>query len=124
GAAGALLLAAVLAGLVQGRGQLLAAQRGNILGGAALATATTGDELVHLTVAPALPGPNVIAATLSTLRPGATPNVPAVLHVRLRCACAPRPIAATLRRGPGVTAWRARVRLPAHGTWLAAVTNG
>lgn len=117
GVAGVLLLAAALAGLVQGRGQPLPAQRGNLLGGPATATAVAGDTLLHLAVAPALPGRNVVAALAAPA--GRAAAAPATVTVRLREAGGSRrDVVARLRHGAGGT-WSAPVSLPARGTWYA-----
>lgn len=119
GLAGVLLLAAVLAGLVQGRGQPLPAQRGNVLGGPATATAVVGDALVQLSVAPALPGANVVAAVVRPVD-GARGAPPRSIAVRLRRAGGATEVVAAVRRTAG-GAWAARVDLPSAGTWYAYV---
>lgn len=113
-----LVLAAVLAGLVPGRGRPVAAQQGNVLGGPALATAAIGGQLLRLTVAPATPGRNVVVADPATLQEGTPARAARTIAVRLRCACSSREIRAQLRRGPR-EAWSAPVDLPAAGTWFA-----
>ncbi|WP_320670211.1 ABC transporter substrate-binding protein [Patulibacter defluvii] len=113
-----LVLAAVLAGLVPGRGRPVAAQQGNVLGGPALATTAIGGQLLRLTVAPATPGRNVVVADPTTLAEGTPGRAPARIDVRLRCACSTGEVRAQLRRGPG-DAWSAAVELPAAGTWFA-----
>ncbi|MDX8151715.1 ABC transporter substrate-binding protein [Patulibacter brassicae] len=123
GAVAILALAAVIAGLVPGRGQPTAAQQGNILGGPALATFATGGALARVTVAPAEPGANVLAVLPATLKEGTAARAPKRITARLRCACAKGEIRATLTRGAGGT-WSAPVRLPASGAWFAYLTVG
>ena len=111
-------LASVMAGVVPGRGQPVAAQRGNILGGPGLATGTSDGDLLRFTVAPAAPGRNAVIVEPTGLDEGAAKKAVRGIAVRLRCACAPGEVRATLRRGVG-DAWTADVDLPADGTWFA-----
>lgn len=108
-------LGAVLGGLSQGRGRPLPAQEGTILPGPAFGTALLPAGGAPVALAPARAGTNVLSV----------PDGPAVarareVEVRLSCACAPEPVRAALRRGPGGT-WSAEVRLPAEGPWYAYV---
>ncbi|HEX8074795.1 MAG TPA: copper resistance protein CopC [Thermoleophilaceae bacterium] len=118
GAVAIAVLASTLIGLPPGRGQLLPAQRGNLLAGAAFATPTTGDVTVPLTVAPARPGRNTIAATPTARGRGEEPAPARAVEVTLRCDCAPGSVRAILSRRPSGT-WSARATLPAPGTWYA-----
>jgi copper transport protein len=110
--------AAVLAGLVPGRGQPTAAQRGNILGGPGLATVSAEGDLLRVAVAPGAPGRNVLVVEPTGLDEGLPKRTQTGIGVRLRCACAPGEVRATLRKGAG-DAWSADVDLPAAGTWFA-----
>jgi putative copper export protein len=112
-------LGATLAGLAQGRGQPLPAQRGNLLPGPAVATVVLAGSqaagAVALTLAPGRAGDNVLAATVDPARTGA-------LTVRLACSCSKRAVVAEPRRRVPGGAAVADVRLPADGTWFAYVT--
>ncbi|MEV4421419.1 ABC transporter substrate-binding protein [Patulibacter sp. NPDC049589] len=116
--------ASILAGLVPGRGQPVAAQRGNLLGGPALATASSDGDLLRVTIAPATPGPNRLVIEPTGLDEGPSKTTTRGISVRLRCACARGEVRATLRKGRG-DAWSTDVTLPAAGTWFAytAVTG-
>ena len=114
-------LAATLAGLVQGRGQPLPAQRGNLFAGATFATAPVKTSLARVTVAPARTGMNSLTAVIGPLQIG-EPAVaePKQVQARLTCACSPKTLNLELTRmHAGV--WRAAVRLPANGLWEARI---
>lgn len=116
-------LAAVLAGLVQGRGQPLPAQRGNLLAGAAFANAPVGGALARVTLAPAQRGSNELSVLVGPLDLGNPAPHPRRVRVRLSCPCAPAPrVVALARPASDGGAWRARVELPAEGLWEARVT--
>src|SRR5207244_2705451 len=111
------LLASTLAGLAPGRGQLLPAQRGNLLGGASFATASTGRNAAALALAPARPGANVLAVTPTSLDGDSLASGVRSVRASLSCSCGGRPVDAVLRRGAG-GAWSAPVVLPKRGSWL------
>ncbi len=112
-------LAAVLAGLVQGRGQPLPAQRGNLFAGATFATAPVGNRLARVTLAPGRRGANRLTAVVGPLQLGQPPVArPKRVRARLTCACSPRPIDVDLTAS-ATGAWQASVRLPAEGLWEA-----
>jgi methionine-rich copper-binding protein CopC/putative copper export protein/ABC-type branched-subunit amino acid transport system substrate-binding protein len=114
----ALALAAVLAGMVPGRGQALPAQRGTLAPGPALASAIADGGPVRVTLAPARAGANVLTLLQESalgLPPAAAPRW---AEARLFCACAEGEIAVDLTPGPGGTLSGA-VTLPADGPWYA-----
>ncbi|HEV2775772.1 MAG TPA: copper resistance protein CopC, partial [Solirubrobacteraceae bacterium] len=92
-------LAATLAGLVQGRGQPLPAQRGNLFAGATFATAPVKSSLARVTVAPGRTGMNSLTAVVGPLQLG-EPAVaePDKVQARLTCACSPSPLDVELTR--------------------------
>lgn len=114
-------LAATLAGLVQGRGQPLPAQRGNLFAGSTFATAPVKTSLARVTVSPARTGLNSLTAVVGPLQLG-EPAVaePKRVQVRLTCACSRSALNAELTRTQAGT-WRAAVRLPADGLWEARI---
>src|SRR5204863_619001 len=81
-----LVLAAVLAALVPGRGQALPAERGTLLPGPSLATAVGPDGPVRVTLSPAGAGPNTLSAFEDPL-PGtdADPTPPRSVTASLYC---------------------------------------
>lgn len=120
-----ILLAATMAGLVQGRGQPLPAQRGNLFAGPAFATVALKNGVGRMTLAPARPGANRL--TLYTT-PGSDVDAvkgirpdPATITAKLSCNCSDRQIEVELDQGEGGT-WSADVDLPAPGAWGAALT--
>ena len=138
-----LLLAATLAGVAQGRGQPLPAQRGSVLAGPAFANAVVGQAVVRLALAPAAPGRNRLTvvsggatgagaeAAPTDAEPASTGETPAPpptrplnearsLEASLSCACASEPVKATLKRGDA--AWHTDVDLPTAGVWRASLT--
>ena len=112
-----LALAATLAGLAQGRGQQLPAQRGTLLPGPALATVLSDRGPAQLVLAPARPGTNTLSVALPSAQRGARRAL-----VKLGCPCAARPLYVALARPRGGGAWTARTQLPAAGTWSASLT--
>lgn len=115
------VLAATLAGLVQGRGQPLPAQRGNLFAGTTFATAPVGKRLARLTLAPARRGQNNLTAVIGPLQLGQPPvTAPARVRARLTCACTRRALNVELQR-TNAGAWQATVRLPAEGLWEARI---
>src|SRR4051794_324055 len=114
-AIGVLALAAALAGLAQGRGQPLPAERGTLLPGPALATVVFGDGSAQLAIAPARPGANTVSVEL----PAAQRSAKRAL-LKLACPCADRPFYVPLRRGDGT--WNGAVDLPAAGSWYGSLT--
>jgi putative copper export protein/methionine-rich copper-binding protein CopC len=118
GLVGVLALAAALAGLVQGRGQALPSQRGNLLGGPATATAQAGDTVLRMAVSPGRPGANTLTAVVASLDGAGDPR-PRAVTVRLRGGAGDREVTARLRRTAAGT-WVAPVRLPETGTYFAS----
>lgn len=127
-----LVFAATLAGVAQGRGQPLPAQRGSVLAGPAFANTVVGGGLVRVALSPAMPGRNrltallasvVEAAATSGVAPAATaPGEQEAVSVSLTCECAAEPVEADLTRTTG--AWRADVDLPEPGVWRARLKVG
>jgi copper transport protein len=119
-------VAATLAGTLQGRGQPLPSQRGNLLPGAGFAdVALNGGSEAQLTLAPARAGLNrIVVAFSGTYGPrGTTPITPPhKVSVAVSCACGSRPIGlnVALHRGAaGSSAWYGDVELPFDGAWSA-----
>lgn len=113
----AVVLAATLAGLVQGRGQPLPAQRGNLFAGATFATAPVAKRLAGVTLAPARRGQNHLTAVIGPLQLGQPPvTTPTRVQARLTCACSRRALDVELTQ-TRAGAWRSAVRLPAEGVW-------
>ncbi len=125
-------VAATLAGTLQGRGQPLPSQRGNLLPGAGFAdVALSGGSVAQLTLAPAQPGLNrIVVAFAGAYGPrGATSApVPGRVTVAVSCACGSRPIGLNVPLHPGPAgrgAWYGDVELPFGGTWSAELkVNG
>ncbi|MEA2348246.1 MAG: copper transport protein [Thermoleophilaceae bacterium] len=120
-----ILLAATMAGLVQGRGQPLPAQRGNLFAGPAFATLALKDGVGRMTLAPARTGPNRL--TLYTA-PGTDVDAvkgiepdPKSISAKLSCNCSQDGVEVDLKRASG-GAWVADVDLPADGAWGADLT--
>ncbi len=136
-----LLFAATLAGVAQGRGQPLPAQRGSVLAGPAFANAVVGQAVVRLALSPGAPGPNRLTVvsggdTGAAARPaageaqrspegdvGAESPEPLVaarsMEASLTCSCAKETVKVSLRRGGA--AWHSDVDLPSAGVWRAAL---
>jgi copper transport protein len=128
---GVVAVAATLAGTLQGRGQPLPSQRGNLLPGAGFADVALNGSIAQLTLAPARPGLNrVVVAFAPPFGPrGSTPpKLPKKVSVALSCACGARPIGLNVPLRPGsggATAWSGDVELPLAGTWSAELkVNG
>jgi putative copper export protein/methionine-rich copper-binding protein CopC len=117
GAVVVVLLASTLAGLPPGRGQLLPAQRGNLLTGASFATVSTQRTAAGIALAPARPGANELVVTPTTLDGRAPAAGVRSVRASLSCSCGGRRIEVAMRPGPG-GAWHAPVDLRAGGSWL------
>jgi methionine-rich copper-binding protein CopC/putative copper export protein len=127
-----LVFAATLAGVAQGRGQPLPAQKGSVLAGPAFANAVVGGRLVRVALSPAAPGRNRLTALLANPveaataggveRSAAAPGEQEAMSVSLACDCSSKPVKAELTRTAG--AWRTDVDLPAAGVWRASLTIG
>jgi hypothetical protein len=127
-----LVFAATLAGVAQGRGQPLPAQKGSVLAGPAFANAVVGGGLVRMALSPATPGRNRLTALLANPveaataagveRSAAAPGDEDAVSVSLQCDCAADPVTAELTRMAG--AWRTDVDLPQAGVWRASLTIG
>src|SRR4051794_27213837 len=113
-------LAVALTALVPGRGQLLPAERGNLLPGAALASAVAPGGPVRVTLAPARTGQNELSV-LQDPAPGEG-SVPAQRSVsaKLFCSCSGTSLETTLHRTDGGS-WTSPVDLPSDGPWYARV---
>jgi methionine-rich copper-binding protein CopC/putative copper export protein/ABC-type branched-subunit amino acid transport system substrate-binding protein len=118
-------VAALLAGTLQGRGQSLPSQRGNLLPGAGFADVALAGSTAQLTLAPATVGLNRIDVTLarSPQTFSSPPPVPKTVTVSFACDCSKGPLSfhATLQPGSGGTAnaWSAEVGIPEDGTYSA-----
>jgi putative copper export protein/methionine-rich copper-binding protein CopC len=127
-----LVFAASLAGVAQGRGQPLPAQKGSVLAGPAFANAVVGGGLVRVALSPAMPGRNRFTAILASSAEAAgaggveqsagTPGDQQAVSVALVCDCAAEPVDAELTRTAG--AWVADVELPKAGVWRASLQVG
>ncbi|HYH51654.1 MAG TPA: copper resistance protein CopC [Acidimicrobiia bacterium] len=127
-----LVFAATLAGVAQGRGQPLPAQRGSVLAGPAFANTVVGGGLVRVALSPATPGRNRVTALLASAveaaaaggieQSAAVPGEQEAVAVTLACDCAAEPVEAQLTRAAG--AWRADVDLPEAGVWRASLRVG
>src|SRR4051794_25622589 len=98
---GILGLAVTLTALVPGRGQLLPAERGNLLPGAALASAVAPGGPVRVTLAPARTGQNEISVLQDPAPGDDAPPTPRSVSAKLFCSCSGRSIDTTLHRTEG-----------------------
>jgi putative copper export protein/methionine-rich copper-binding protein CopC/ABC-type branched-subunit amino acid transport system substrate-binding protein len=121
-------VATILAGTLQGAGQPLPSQRGDLLPGAGYADIALRGSAADVTLAPARPGLNrVVVAFAAPYGPrGAVPPAPPRgVSVSLSCACGgARPIGIKAKLHPGAGgggAWYADVGLPLAGTWDASL---
>lgn len=135
-----LVVAASLAGVAQGRGQPLPAQRGSVIAGPSFANAVVGGGLARLALSPASPGRNRLTVLMGSSveaavaagssgagdRPdpaepedAAGGDAPRQVDVSFTCACVDEPVTASLDVAAG--AWRADVDLPAAGLWRATL---
>ncbi|HWF53036.1 MAG TPA: ABC transporter substrate-binding protein, partial [Solirubrobacteraceae bacterium] len=118
-------VAALLAGTLQGRGQTLPSQRGDLLPGLGVADVALQGATGQLTLAPARVGLNRIVVT--NAEPNQTgsqaPPTPKSVSVAFACACQGGSLSfhATLHPGPAGPsgAWSAEVALPRDGTYSA-----
>ena len=119
-----LVVAATLAGVAQGRGQPLPAQKGSVLAGPAFANAVVGGGLARVALSPAAPGRNRLTALLAdpAEATSAVPVEQEAVKVVLQCDCSAEPIEADLARNAG--AWHTDVDLPEAGVWRASLTIG
>jgi copper transport protein len=116
--------AATLAGTLQGRGQPLPSQRGNLLPGAGFADVALKGSIAQMTLAPARAGINRLVVAFSVpANSGSAPTAPPhSVSVALSCTCGGRPIGinAPLKPGSGGPgAWYADVGMPLNGAWSA-----
>ncbi len=122
-----LVFAATLAGVAQGRGQPLPAQRESVLAGPAFANAVVGGGVARIALAPAAPGANRLTvlmggepvaapAAVETPRSAAAPER---VEVTLTCECRRGEVSTRLVRGSN--AWHADVELAAEGIWRASL---
>jgi methionine-rich copper-binding protein CopC/putative copper export protein/ABC-type branched-subunit amino acid transport system substrate-binding protein len=117
-------VASVLAGTLQGRGQPLPSQRGNLLPGAGFADVALKGAVAEMTLAPAQVAVNRIVVTLAppANAGAAPPSPPRTVSVALSCACGGRSIGINVPLHPGAagrSAWYADVGIPANGVWSA-----
>ena len=125
----AVAVAALLAGTLQGRGQTLPAQRGNLLPGAGFADVALAHATGQLTLAPAEVGLNrIIVTNVEPNTTGSTPPpVPKSVSVALACGCQAGALSFHVTLHPGADgpsgAWSAEVALPRDGTYSAELTE-
>jgi ABC-type branched-subunit amino acid transport system substrate-binding protein len=125
----AVAVAVLLAGTLQGRGQTLPSQRGNLLPGAGFADVALAHATGQLTLAPAQVGLNrIIVTNVEADTTGNTaPPAPRSVSVAFACGCAGGALSfhATLHPGnDGPSgAWSAEVALPRDGTYTAELTE-
>jgi copper transport protein len=125
----AVAVAALLAGTLQGRGQPLPSQRGNLLPGLGVADVALAGASGQLTLAPGQIGLNRLIAT--NVEPnqtgGVPPPPPKSVAVALACGCEGRSMSLHVTLHPGLAgpsgAWSAEVALPLNGTYSAALTE-
>jgi copper transport protein len=124
-------VAALLAGTLQGRGQTLPSQRGNLLPGAGFADVALSKATGKMTLAPAAVGVNRIVVTNAEPdQTGSTPPpAPKSVSVALACGCKQGALSFHVTLHPGSAgptgAWAADVALPRDGTYSAQlVENG
>jgi methionine-rich copper-binding protein CopC/putative copper export protein len=118
-------IAALLAGTLQGRGQALPSQRGNLLPGAGFANVALPNATGEMVLAPATVGLNRIIVTnaegdLSTSTPPAPPKS---VSVAFACGCQSGELSFHVTLHPGSAgpsgAWSAEVAIPRAGTYSA-----
>jgi ABC-type branched-subunit amino acid transport system substrate-binding protein len=122
-------VAALLAGTLQGRGQTLPSQRGNLLPGAGFADVALSKATGEMTLAPAAVGLNRIVVT--NAEPDQTgsvpPPAPKSVSVALACGCKQGALSFHVTLHPGSAgpagAWSAEVALPRDGTYSAQLTE-
>jgi copper transport protein len=117
-------VAATLAGTLQGRGQPLPSQRGNLLPGAGFADVALKGSIAQMTLAPARVGINrlVVAFSVPANSGSAPTTAPNSVSVALSCHCGGRPIGINVPLKPGSggpSAWYADVGIPLNGAWSA-----
>jgi putative copper export protein/ABC-type branched-subunit amino acid transport system substrate-binding protein len=124
-AVGVIAVASTLAGTLQGRGQPLPSQRGNLLPGAGFADVALQHSIAEITLAPARPGLNRVVVAFSPPdgpRGTTPPPLPRNVKVSLSCACGSPPIGLGIPLHPGSggrDAWVGQVELPLDGVWSA-----
>jgi methionine-rich copper-binding protein CopC/putative copper export protein/ABC-type branched-subunit amino acid transport system substrate-binding protein len=124
-AVGVIAVASTLAGTLQGRGQPLPSQRGNLLPGAGFADVALQHSIAEITLAPARPGLNRVVVALAPPdgpRGTTPPAPPRSVKVSLSCACGSPPIGLGIPLHPGAggrDAWVGQVELPLGGVWSA-----
>jgi copper transport protein len=125
----AVAVAALLAGTLQGRGQPLPSQRGNLLPGLGVADVALAGASGQLTLAPAQVGLNrLIVANVEPNQTGArAPAAPKSVAVALACGCDGRALSLHATLHPGSAgpsgAWSGEVGLPLDGTYSAELTE-
>lgn len=126
----AIAVATLLAGTLQGRGQPLPSQRGNLLPGLGVAdVALAGGVAGQVTLAPGQVGLNrIIVDDVPPNETGArTPTVPKAVAVALACGCEGRSLSLHVTLHPGAEgpsgAWSGEVALPLDGTYSAELTE-
>jgi copper transport protein len=124
-AVGVIAVASTLAGTLQGRGQPLPSQRGDLLPGAGFADVALQHSIAEITLAPARPGLNRVVVALAPPdgpRGTTPPTPPRNVKVSLSCACGSPPIGLgiPLHAGAGGgDTWVGQVELPLGGVWSA-----
>ena len=118
-------IAALLAGTLQGRGQALPSQRGNLLPGAGFANVALPNATGEMVLAPSGVGLNRIIVTNaegdeSTSTP---PEPPKSVSVAFACGCQQGPLSFHVTLHPGSAGpsgpWSAEVGIPRDGTYSA-----
>ncbi len=130
-AVGTIGVATLLAGTLQGRGQTLPSQRGDLLPGAGFADVALSKATGQMTLAPAAVGVNrIIVANSEPDQTGSVPPpTPKSMAVALACDCRQGALSFRVTLHPGSAgpsgAWSGDVALPRDGTYSAQlIENG
>lgn len=122
-------IAALLAGTLQGRGQALPSQRGNLLPGAGFADVALRNATGEMVLAPSEVGVNRIVVTNAQADQSNSvpPPPPKSVSVAFACGCRQGPLSFHVTLHPGRAgprgAWSAEVALPRDGTYSAELTE-
>jgi len=122
-------IAALLAGTLQGRGQTLPSQRGNLLPGAGFADVALQNATGEMVLAPSEVGLNRIIVTNAQADESRSvpPRPPKSISVAFACGCRQGELSFHVSLHPGSAgpsgAWSAEVALPRDGTYSAELTE-
>ncbi len=125
----AVALAALLAGTLQGRGQTLPSQRGNLLPGAGFADVALASGTGQMTLAPATVGLNriIVDDVQANTTGSVAPTPPKSLEVRFACGCSAGSVSFRVALHPGSQGpsgpWSGEVAIPRDGTYTAELVE-